>query len=137
MEIYSSRKWFTDNSTISELCFDEEIEPACFILEPTTRAGKDPRGIVAISTGRYELTSYKSPRFKMIVPLLNNVPGHVAVEMHPGNFSVDTKDCLLPGLYRGLDCVENSRDAFESIFPRIQAAWTTEQVFITIKNSGE
>lgn len=108
----------------------------CYMLEPTVRAGADPRGIVAIPEGRYEITLYDSPHFKMKVPILNNVSGHTYVEIHPGNFPVDTHDCLLPGLTSGQDIVNDSRAAFNLIFPKIDAELNTKQVFLTIKNAG-
>lgn len=136
MELLSLRRWYTDKTTISELFIDQIKEVFCYIMEPTTRAGKDPRGIVAIPEGRYELTLYDSPRFKMKVPLLGNVPGHSYVEIHPGNFEIDTHDCLLPGITYGLDYVGASRDAFDKLFPLIDKELNTKQVFITVKNSG-
>jgi hypothetical protein len=136
MEIFSTRKWYTDNSTISELYVDEETQRTCYILEPTTRAGKDPRGIVAIPEGRYEITRYNSPRFGMNVPILQNVPGHSYVEIHPGNTEIDTHDCLLPGLIMFTDGVGESRDAFNILFQRIDSELNTKQVWITIKNTG-
>lgn len=136
MELLSLRKWYTDNTTISELYIDQAIQPLCFMLEPTTRAGKDPRGIVAIPEGRYEITLYDSPHFNMKVPLLGNVPGHEYVEIHPGNFEKDTHDCLLPGFKRNIDSVLESRAAFNLIFPLIDHMLTTKSVFITIKNMG-
>jgi len=72
----------------------------------------------------------------MKVPLLGNVPGHAYVEIHPGNFEIDTHDCLLPGLTFGLDAVYNSRDAFELLFPLIDKELNTKQVFLNIKNMG-
>ena len=136
MELLSLRRWYTDKSTISELSADQIAKPICFILEPTVREGKDPRGIVAIPEGRYEITLYDSPRFKMKVPILNNIPGHSYVEIHPGNTSEDTHDCLCPGLDKATDCVLNSRAAFDKLFPLIDNELNTKQVWITIKNTG-
>ena len=136
MEILSLRRWYTDKTTISELFIDQIVDPLCYILEPTTRIGKDPCGIVAIQEGRYEITLYNSPRFQMRVPILQNVPGHSYVEIHPGNFQIDTHDCLLPGTTYGLDYVGNSREAYEKLFPLIDQELNTKSVFITIKNSG-
>jgi hypothetical protein len=136
MELLSIRKWYTDKSTISELFINQITERICYMLEPTIRVGKDPRGIVAISEGRYEITLYDSPHFQMKVPLLMNVPGHNYVEIHPGNFPIDTHDCLLPGLTSGQDIVNDSRAAFNILFPKIDQELNTKQVFITIKNSG-
>jgi len=136
MEIYSFRRWFTDKSTISQFYIGQKFNPSCFVLEPTIRRDKDPRGIVAIPEGRYEITLYDSPHFGMKVPLLGNIPGHEYVEIHPGNFPVDTHDCLLPGTTRDVDSVSNSRDAFNIIFPVIDQALNTQKVFINIKNMG-
>lgn len=136
MEILSVRKWYTNRTTISEAFIDGSPTSICYFLEPTCRAGADPRGIVAIPEGRYEITLYDSPRFKMKVPLLGNVPGHSYVEIHPGNFEIDTHDCLLPGITYGLDYVGASRDAFDKLFPLIDAELNTKQVWITIKNAG-
>ena len=136
MEILSVRKWYTDKTTISEAFIDQNPVSICYFLEPTTRVGADPRGIVAIPEGRYEITLYDSPLFKMKVPLLGNVPGHEYVEIHPGNFEIYTHDCLLPGITFGLDYVGASRDALDKLFPLIDQELNTKQVFITIKNAG-
>lgn len=138
MEIISLRKWFTDKSTISELSINQGINPFCYVLEPTIRIGKDPRGIVAIPEGRYEVSIYESPRFNMKVPLLKDVPGHSFVEIHPGNSGVDTHDCLLPGLSKTVDWVTESRNAFNLLYPQIDNAINAlQKVYITIKNGGE
>lgn len=136
MEIYSNRRWFTDKSTISELFIDQEPQRICFILEPTIRLGIDLRGIVAIPEGRYEITIYDSPHFKMMVPILNSIPGHSYVEIHPGNCPTDTHDCLLPGLEMSTDFVSESVAAFNILFPKIDVELNTKPVFITIKNTG-
>lgn len=136
MEIISIRKWYTDKTTISELQLDPSQNFDCYILEPTTRVGADPRGILAIPEGRYEITMYDSPRFGMRVPLLNNIPGHNYVEIHPGNTQIDTHDCLLPGMRKDIDTVFNSRSAFGLIVPQIDHALNTQSVYITIKNGA-
>jgi hypothetical protein len=136
MELLSFRKWYTDKTTISELFIDPTTQSLCYLLEPTVRVGADPRGIVAIPEGRYEITLYNSPKFGRVVPILQNVPGHNYIEIHPGNFQMDTRDCLLPGLIYGLDYVGQSDLAFDKIFPLINEELNTRQVFITIKNMG-
>jgi hypothetical protein len=133
MELYLLRRWFTDKSTIGELFINDNILRECFTLEPTTRVGKDPRGIVAIPDGRFEVTLYQSSHFKMIVPILNNIPGHKIVEIHPGDFPTDTHDCVLVGSERGEDRVFSSRSAFYALFPKIDQALNTEQVFLNVK----
>ena len=134
MEIYSNRKFYTDSSTISELFIDQNILMTCYILEPTAR--ENPSGLMAIPEGRYEITLYDSPHFKMRVPILNGVPGHTYIEIHPGNFPGDTHDCLLPGLTMDTDFVGQSRDAFNILFPIIDKTLNTSGVYINIKNMG-
>ena len=136
MELYLNRKWFTDRSTIGELFIDENSKRECFTLEPTIRHDKDSRGIVAIPEGRYEVTMYDSPHFKMRVPILSDIPGHSYVEIHPGNFPTDTRDCILPGVERDEDKVLHSRDAFVPLCRKIDDALNTVKVFITLKNQG-
>ena len=53
-----------------------------------------------------------SPTHGYAVPGFLNVPGHDNIEMHPGNWPRDTKDCVLPGALRGyaVDSVENGGD---------------------------
>ncbi len=136
MELNLTRKWFTDKSTIGELFIDHLPEKTCYILEPTVRRNKDPRGIVAIPEGRYEITMYSSPKNKRRVPLLNAVPNHSYVEIHIGNFPHDTLDCLLPGVEMAEDCVLKSKEAFEPLCQRIDEALTLTRVFINIRNRG-
>lgn len=134
--MYLKRQWFTDNTTIGELFFNENPTRVCFTLEPTLRAGKDPRGIVAIQAGRYEITTYLSPKHKMLVPLLNGVPGHSYVEIHTGNFEKDSLDCILPGLERSLDAVLRSKEAFDLLMPKINESIAKGPLYLTISNVG-
>jgi len=136
MEIYLTRKWFSDKSTIGELFINDSKKRECYTLEPTCRKEKDPRGIVAIPEGRYEITMYDSPRFKMRVPLLSGIPGHSYVEIHPGNFPNDTNLCILPGMEKEEDKVLHSRDAFNPLREKIDTALNTAKVFININNQG-
>lgn len=136
MELHLIRRWFTDKSTIGELFVNDLPTRECYTLEPTVRQGADPRGIVAIPEGRYEITIYDSPHFKMRVPIINTIPGHTYVEIHPGNFPLDTHDCILPGTEKGEDMVLNSQEAFMPLFKKIDDALNTTDVYLTIRNQG-
>ena len=136
MELLSVRKGFSNLTTISQLYIDQIPGPASYILEPTTRVGADPRGIIAIPEGRYEVTMYNSPKNGRRVPILGNVPGRTYIEMHIGNFYTDTDGCLLFGTTMGNDCVLESETAFNLIVPQIDTALTSGSVYITIKNAG-
>jgi len=163
MEIKLIRETFTNQSTIGRLLID-----GCFYgwtLEDVDRhleeGGKKIYGQTAIPLGRYRVIINKSARFKKDLPLLLNVPqfegiriqteAHLKVvagllnvpqfegiRIHSGNTPADTEGCILPGLTKGVDCVNHSRAAFNDIFERIQSALKKgDDVFITIKRSGD
>lgn len=134
--MYLKRQWFSDYTTIGELFFNENPKRVCFTLEPTVRAGKDPRGIVAIPVGKYEVTTYLSPKHKMLVPLLKGVPGHTYVEIHIGNFERDSLDCILVGMERERDAISHSATAFELLMPKINESIAKGPLYLTISNVG-
>lgn len=51
-----------------------------------------------IPAGTYQVVKYNSPKFKMPVPRVLDVPGHEGIEIHPGNYAHDTAGCVLVGL---------------------------------------
>jgi len=116
-----------DGCTLGSLYVDGEFE--CFTLEDTIRevsgqpvsSWKIP-GETAIPSGTYQLTVNLSNRFQRLMPELLNVPGFAGVRIHPGNSAADTEGCILVGRSRGAAMVLESRLAFRSLFPKIQAA---------------
>lgn len=123
-----NRTDFTDQSTIGELTLNNEF--LCWMLEPTCRKQEGVK--LAIPAGKYEITTYDSPKNDMVVPLLKEVPGHSFVEIHPGNYPKDTEDCLLPGLVKATDYVGQSRMAFKKIMPIIEANLNVGKVWIDV-----
>lgn len=136
------RQVFTDKSTTGALSLDGQFQ--CYILEPTCR--QQPGVKLAIPTGIFEVTLYKSPRFGMEVPLLNGIPGHTYVEMHPGNFEgaenglgveeFDSKDCLLPGQTCAENYVGESRVAFNALMPKIREKLAQGKLYISVTGGG-
>src|SRR5712664_549807 len=94
----------TPRSTVSKLLVNGVFE--CFVLEPP-----DP-----IPAGTYEIKLEHSQRFNRLMPFLQNVPGHTAIEIHFGNTAANTRDCLLVGQTVGPDFVGRSMDAFNILF---------------------
>lgn len=142
MELVLKRTDKTEESTIGELSIDGTVE--CFILEDKDRglmqdwplqAIKEAKvyGKTAIPAGRYEIAVTYSNRFKKYLPLLLSVPGFEGIRIHPGNRAVHTEGCLLPGLTKGTNVVNQSRDAFTALFNKIKTATKREKVFIEIK----
>lgn len=144
MIITVKRKYFTDQSTISEWYIgDERI---CYGLEDTDR-GLDARsplveiqkkkiyGKTAIPYGQYEVTMSYSNRFKKILPLLREVAGFTGVRIHPGNAPSHTEGCLLPGMDYDTDWVSASRTAFAIVMKRIKGVMNKEKVYVLIERA--
>lgn len=51
--------------------------------------------------GTYRVRLRYSPSHGYAVPGWLDVPGHQDIEMHPGNTTADTRDCVCPGDRRG------------------------------------
>lgn len=127
------RRWLTPQSTIGQLCVEGRLQ--CFVLEdryptPYVKVPKE----TCIPVGRYEVVITHSQRFGCDMPLLLNVPGFSGVRIHPGNTDKDTEGCLLPGLTRGPDVVNESKLAYGPLFRSLQAARARgELVFIEVR----
>ena len=90
-------------------------------------------GGLAIPTGEYSVGVYDSPHAGHPVPILQDVPGRDFIEIHCGNFPEDSKGCILVGLKRVQDTIEQSRAAFDILFPMIQTAISNgENVVLTL-----
>lgn len=130
MELTLVRRWLTDKSSIGELSVDGIFE--CFTLEL-------PAGS-CIPPGRYRVTWGRSPRLSALAghdvftPRLHDVPDFDGILIHPGNFAIDTKGCILPGTQRLQDEVLNSRVACAALDAKVQGC--VDPVFITITNPG-
>ncbi len=143
MELKLIRKYFTAESTVSELYINDTL--FCHILEDVDRALNSEMsrerigwlkqfGKTAIPYGKYEIITSYSNRFKDYLPLLVNVPGYEGIRIHPGNYAKDTEGCLLPGIYdpKVVDFVGNSRVTFAKLFEVIKKVEKQEKIFITI-----
>lgn len=109
----------TPQSTISRLFLDGVFE--CYVLEPP-----DP-----IPSGIFSIALLPSLKFGRVMPFLQGIPGHTAVEIHWGNTAADTRDCLLVGQTVGTDFIGKSRPAFEALFAKLSAATDPITVEVT------
>ena len=55
----------------------------------------------AIPCGHYKVKMTYSPRFKMMLPLVADVPGRSGIRIHAGNTPKDTSGCILVGERNG------------------------------------
>ena len=123
MEILVDRYERSNNgrATIGRLSVDGQYE--CFTLEDRIREIHGVpveqwkiKGQTAIPQGRYKLTLVWSPKHACMVPLVNDVPGFSAIEIHWGNTDVDTEGCLLLGNHHnpGEDRITESNLAWDA-----------------------
>ena len=136
MELRLERKWFTPASTVGELSIDGAFR--CFTLEDVFREGdifavKVP-GATAIPEGRYDVAVTFSPRFKLDLPEIRDVPNFTGVRIHSGNTAADTEGCVLVGRSREADRVLESRAAFLPLLAEIRRGLQAGPVSLTVVN---
>ena len=123
------RKEFTTISTISDLFIDGKWY--CYTLEDMYR-DKKIKKVTAIPYGTYEVIINFSNRFQKPMPLLLNVPNFEGIRIHNGSTADHTEGCILLGFTKSKDFIGNSKSAFNSFMPKLQAGLKTGKVFITI-----
>lgn len=139
MDLLVQREPSTLSSTPGTLSIDGVFE--CFTLEDVVReipgqpvAMWKIQNQTAIPAGRYQLTIDVSEHFGgRLMPHILAVPGYDGVRIHSGNTAADTDGCILLGQVRGVDDLLQSHDAYNSFFPKLQAAINRgEPVHITV-----
>ena len=130
MKILLKRLHKTVNSTIGELSINGKFE--CYTLEDVERESKI-YGKTAIAKGTYEIVMTMSNRFKIVLPLLLNVPNFEGVRIHAGNSAKDTEGCILLGQTRAIDFIGSSKKAMANFTPKLKKALLTEKVYLTIE----
>ena len=78
------------------------------------------KGETAIPTGIYTILLTYSPKYKKVMPLINNVKGYSGIRIHSGNSSKDTEGCLLVGKNTVVGRLTDSRNTFNALFKRLQ-----------------
>lgn len=77
------------------------------------------KGETAIPTGIYTVLLTYSPKYKKVMPLINNVKGYSGIRIHSGNSSKDTEGCLLVGKNTVVGRLTDSRNTFNALFKRL------------------
>jgi hypothetical protein len=93
----------------------------CYILEDQERE-KKIKGETAIPCGIYEVAITMSPKFKVLMPILLDVPDYTGVRIHTGNDADDTEGCLITGTEfdKKLCRAKYSHIAYNMLFPLIE-----------------
>lgn len=77
-------------------------------------------GQTAIPTGIYTVLLTYSPKYKKVMPLINNVKGYSGIRIHSGNTSKDTLGCLLVGKNTVVGRLTDSRNTYNALYKRLQ-----------------
>lgn len=77
------------------------------------------KGQTAIPCGIYTVLLTYSPKYKKVMPLINNVKGYSGIRIHTGNSSKDTEGCLLVGKNTVVGRLTDSRNTFNALFKRL------------------
>ncbi len=117
MTLKLNRTTYTRVSTIGELSIDGTFE--CYTLEDAVRV-KIVDKLTAIPAGTYGVAITMSPRFKQLMPLLQNVPGYEGIRIHWGNNSTHTEGCLLVGQSKAKDFIGSSRLAYAALYKKLK-----------------
>lgn len=94
MELILKRKIEINNAVIGQLFIDGKF--ICYTLEDKIRDVKIKHE-TCIPPGKYPIVMTMSQRFKMVLPLLQNVPNFDSIRIHAGNTIADTSGCPLVG----------------------------------------
>lgn len=142
MELLLKRLHKTKISTIGELFINGKFE--CYTLEDFDRDLNNDGDLndkgeakvyakTAIPKGRYEVVMTMSNRFKVVLPLLLNVPNFSGIRIHAGNTDKNTEGCILLGQTRSIDFIGASRKAMANFIPKLKGGLRKGKVFITIE----
>jgi len=112
------RDTFTENSTIGELFLNDEF--MCDTLENPYLDNQ--RNISCIPEGQYSVrlrTARESATRDYLHLLVKDVPNRDYILFHIGNSPKDTSGCILVGIGREQDAVNNSRLAMDLVIKEI------------------
>lgn len=94
MKLLLNRKYIKPTYTIGILYIDGKY--LCETIEDKVREEKID-DVTAIPYGTYKVDLTMSPKFKRLLPLLEDVPYFTGIRIHRGNTAEDSSGCILPG----------------------------------------
>ena len=112
-DLYINGKWFCNvledvDRGLDDSMTEEEIKQSKI------------KGQTAIPVGIYTVLLTYSPKYKKVMPLINNVKGYSGIRIHSGNSSKDTEGCLLVGKNTVVGRLTDSRNTYNALFKRLQ-----------------
>lgn len=112
-KLYVDGKYFCDTLEDHDRGLDDSMELSDII-------SLKKYGETAIPTGIYNVLLTYSPKYKKVMPLINNVKGYSGIRIHSGNTAKDTLGCLLVGKNKEVGKVLDSRNTYNALFKRLQ-----------------
>ena len=85
-------------------------------------------GETAIPYGTYKVSITYSPKYKKMMPLIENVKGFSGIRIHSGNTAKDSLGCIIVGKNKKVGMVLDSRETYKKLFDIIK-----DEKNITIK----
>ena len=131
MKLTLQRKTEIGDTVLGELSINNKF--FCYTLEDKIRDVKIKHK-TCISPGTYEVILNLSTRFKVILPLLLNVPNFEGIRIHPGNTKEDTSGCILVGSAISGATLLHSKATMALLQPKIKEALRKGKVEIEIIN---
>ena len=120
------RRIYTEISTIGDMLIDDNFH--FYTLEDKDRQRQPDGAIIpwepkikvyaetAIPYGSYRMIVNRSPKYKRVMPLIQNVPNFGGVRVHVLNFAQESEGCIGVGYTKSKDFIGRSRDAFKSFY---------------------
>jgi len=108
-KLYIDGKWFCDtiedrDRGLYDSMDDDEIK------------ARKVYGETAIPYGEYMIKITYSPKYKKMMPLIENVKGFSGIRIHSGNTAKDSLGCILVGKNKKVGMVLDSRATYNMLF---------------------
>lgn len=88
-------------------------------------------GETAIPMGTYKVSITYSPKYKRMMPLVEDVKGFSGIRIHSGNTAKDSLGCIIVGKNTKVGMVTDSRSTYNKLFKMMEGK---DNIFITITN---
>ena len=123
-KLYVDGKYFCDTIEDTDRGLDD-------LMDVNEILARKIKGETAIPTGIYEVTITYSPKYKKMMPLVNNVKGYSGIRIHSGNTAKDTEGCLIVGKNKEVGKVLESRATYNALYKRLVS--TKSKIIIDIQ----
>lgn len=128
-EEYTIGKLYIDNVYFSDTIEDKDRGLNQNMTEDQIKKIK-VYGLTAIPAGRYRITLTYSPKFKRILPYVNDVKGFSGIRMHAMNTALDSLGCIGVGKNKKKGMILESRKYEQMLVERMKGQ---NEIFIDIK----